>query len=196
VARSSRVAALLLAALAGTGIIRGADLCEGCWEVGGRANFFVPRSSSGTEAGLGVGAQAGYRFKPFWSAVFSLDRTPTRITDGPDETISFLTLALEYTFRSQREKTTRPFLSFVTGFAFDHVAGEDVTARTVSGPVTTRTSGASDHGLLFGIATGGFTTLTPRLYLRYEVRFQNWSAFGSSEHTKDLLVGLVYRLGS
>ena len=189
--RSSLGAILLLAALTGTGTPSAAELCEGCWETGGRVSYLAPSSDSGTNAAAGVGAQAGFRFKPFWSVHFALDRTPSRISDGPDEALTLLSIAFEYTFRASREQRTRPFMGFVAGFTFDQVA----SGVAPGGSTSVRSSPASDNSLMYGLAAGGLTTLSDRVYLRYEGRLLKWSTFGIGTHASDLLVGIVVKLG-
>lgn len=194
--RSRFAAAALLALSAGAGASRGADLCEGCWEIGGRAAYIFPSKESGSEPAAGAGAVGSFRFKPFWSVGLTLDRVPTRITDGPDETLSFLSVSFEYTFRANRDQKSRPYVAFAAGFAFDQVASAGGTASSnLTGPVSGRSRPASDHGIMFGVVAGGLTGLTDRLYLRYEGRLLEWSSFGVGSHGSEILVGLVYRLG-
>jgi hypothetical protein len=181
--------------LAATGAAPASDLCEGCWELGGRVPYVITRGDAGTESAPGLGAVGSFRFKPFWSVGFAFDRLPTKISDGPDETISFLTISFEYTFRSTRNQATRPVLFLTSGFAYDHISPGSVTVPTTAGPVTATSLPENSHGLLLGAGAGGLTTLSDRLYLRYEGRLVKWSTFGVTSRTTQILVGLAYRFG-
>ncbi|MBI3448551.1 MAG: outer membrane beta-barrel protein [Acidobacteria bacterium] len=190
-ARSSFVAAAILAACAATGATPAGDLCEGCWEAGGRGTYLLTSGDTGSDPAPAFGVEGAFRFKPFWSVRFALDRAQTRVPDGADETLHFLTIAFEYTLRAEREQRTRPVILFVAGFGFDHVSADTASA----GPVVGRSEPGGDHGLTYGLGAGALTTLTDRLYLRYEGRCVRWSSFGAVSKANEILVALDFKFG-
>ncbi len=180
---------------AGIAAAPAAELCEGCWEVGVRGGYLVPSTSAGTEAGFHAGVAGSFRFRPFWSVEFSLDRHAGSIEDGPEETFTFAAAAFTYTFRSTREQRTRPYALFSAGLIHDAVGPRATSAPTSSGPVAARSSPASDTGLVYGVGAGALTSLTGRIFLRYEVRWLSWSSFGIGQDAADALVAITLRLG-
>jgi len=191
VARSSLVAAVILAAWAATGTSAAKDLCEGCWEVGGRGAYLLTSGDTGSDPTAAFGVEGAFRFKPFWSVRFSLDRARTRVPDGADETLHFLMLAFEYTLRAERDQRTRPIILFTAGFGFDHVSADSASAGRVVG----RSEPEGDHGLTYGVGAGALTTLTDRLYLRYEARYVKWSSFGAVSKANEIVLALNYKFG-
>jgi hypothetical protein len=126
---------------------------------------------------------------------FALDAIPTRIKNGPDESLHFLTLSFEYTMRATREQRSRPFLDFIAGLAFDHASSISTKIAGITPPLTAHSLPESDHGAVYGIGFGGLTTLTDRLYLRYEGRLMKWSSFGIASSSNEILAGLTLKLG-
>jgi hypothetical protein len=126
---------------------------------------------------------------------FALEAIPTRIKNGPDESLHFLTLTFEYTMRATREQRSRPFLDFIAGLAFDHVSSISTRVAGITPPLTAHSLPESDHGAVYGIGIGGLTTLTDRLYLRYEGRLMKWSSFGIASSSNEILAGLTLKLG-
>jgi len=142
-----------------------------------------------------LGAEARFRFRPFWSVAFTFDTIPTKISKGPDESLRFLSISFEYTMRANREQRSRPFVAFTTGLVFDHVSTGSAGVGKITPPVTARSLPQGDHGVSYGIALGGVTTLTDRLYLRYEGRLLKWSTFGIASSSNEILAGLTLKLG-
>jgi hypothetical protein len=199
VRRSGQAPGLLAAALAAAALsivpVRAAEICEGCWEVGGRGAALIPGDEGGLEPTWGVGAFATFHFRPYWSAGFSLDRYPGSIEDGPDETLTLLMVRGALTFRAEREQRTRPYGFFGAGVAYDHVAAEEVTIATQTGPVSARTQPDSDTGVAYCLGAGGHTALGSRTWLRYEGQWTSWSTFGIAPDALRLVVTLTRRLG-
>jgi len=195
VARSRRLGAALVLAAA-VGLTPAAELCEGCWEFGGRGAWLSPSSEAGTEPAAGAGAFAAFRFRPFWSVEFSLDAHPTKIGDGADETLAFLSLALEYTFRAAREQRTRPYLFFTMGMMRESVQSDERSVRTAgSGMILVRSEAAEDNSFTWGLGGGGLTSFGKRSWLRYEARLTRWATFGIGQQGWDFLVGVGFTLG-
>lgn len=175
------------------------ELCEGCWEVGGRLGWLEPSSSSGMDSSLALGGTAAFRFRPFWSVLFALDHHPTRLVDGPHDSFTLVTAAFEYTFRAARDQRTRPFGYFALGAAREAIDADTASAPT-SDPgspesVQSHSSSVLDHSVVYGVGAGAVTSMGKRHWLRYEVRLLQWGTFGESQSAAELLVGMVFRTG-
>jgi len=191
--RTAAGAFVLLLAIAAAAPTTAADLCEGCWELGGRGAWLTPSSSAGVDPSAGLGFSGVFRFRPYWALEFSYDRHPGSIPDGPDETLSFFTVSGMITFRSAREQKTRPYASFGGGFAFDQIGSERTRITTSGRTVTARSTPAGDNSLVYSIGGGALTSLTEHTWLRLEARWLQWSSFGISQSSPQIAAGIWYR---
>lgn len=190
-----RAAAALLAAACSLGAIQAADICEGCWEIGGRAGAMIPSAETGMDPSLGIGAFGAFHFRPYWAVEFGLDRHPGRIENGPDETVTFFTVRGAFTFRAVRERRTRPYIFMGMGLGYDQVGTSERSVATPFGRVTARTRPDSDAGLAYVLGAGALTHLKGRLWLRYEGQWITWSTFGLGQDGLRALGTLTWRLG-
>lgn len=182
-----------MAALAASATASAADLCEGCWELGGRGDWMSPSSSAGVDPSLGLGVSGLFRFRPYWALEFGYDRHPGSIPDGPDETLSFFTVTGMITFRSARDQRVRPYAFFGGGFAFDQIASSEVRISSAGRSITARSEPAGDNSLAYAIGGGAISSLTERTWLRLEARWLQWSSFGVSQDSLQISAGLWYR---
>jgi hypothetical protein len=110
--RSATIHRVLLATALGLAIAVGsapaAEICEGCWEIGGRAGYLATSDDVGAESSALLGATGRFHFRPYWSLEFALDLFSGETPSGPDETLTFLTVSGAYTVRAAREQRTRP----------------------------------------------------------------------------------------
>lgn len=194
-AAGKRLAAVLLTACGFISLLPAADLCEGCWEIGGRGSVLLPGSGSGMKTTGGVGAFAAFRFRPFWAVHIGLDRLPGSIKDGPKETLTLLTVRGAYTFRSSRDQRTRPFMSFGSGLIYDQVRPETRSLATQLGRVTVRSGPDSDTGLVYTLGGGSLTSFGTRTWLRLEGEWISWSTFGIGESRFRILGTISFRVG-
>ncbi len=179
----------------GVGSAPAADICEGCWEVGGRGGYLATSDDVGADSSALLGAAGQFHFRPYWSLAFALDLFPGEIPGGADETLTFLILSGAYTFRAAREQRTRPYGLVGAGLAYDRISSSTARIMTPSGPVTARSESASEAGFAYVLGGGGLSTLTERTWLRYEARWIQWSSFGIRQQAVALNVGLSVRLG-
>lgn len=196
VAGASRLAAVLLAILLlSGGSSLAEDICEGCWELGGRGSVLLPGSDTGLEPVVGLGGFGSFHFRPYWSVEFSLDRHPGAIEDGPDETLTLFSVRGAYTLRSARDQRHRPFIYLGVGIAADQIGTIERTISTPAGPVTARTDPDSDTGVAYLLGGGGLSHLKGRLWLRYEGQWLTWSTFGLQQDGVRLMATLTWRMG-
>jgi hypothetical protein len=186
---------LLTAAISATGTTYGAELCEACWEVGGRAGVMAPSEDAGLGTTPGVGAFGLFHFRRFWSVQFGLDRHPGAIDQGPDETLTFFLVRGAFTFRAERDQRTRPFAFFGAGLVFDHVGTDEREITTPAGSIRARSDPDSDTGPAYIFGVGGVTSLKERTWLRYEAQWITWSTFGIGQEGFRVLAALTWRLG-
>jgi outer membrane protein with beta-barrel domain len=163
--------------------------------MGGRAAYFSPSGASGMDASAGLGFYGSFRFRPFWSVELGFDRTASQITNGPNETLEAFTAAFEYTFRSDRQQRTRPYMFFGGGLFHDGVSTGRASLRVGGRTIAATSTPESDTTLGYALGVGGLTQLTERAALRYEIRLLTWSTFGSSQSAADFVVGMGFRLG-
>jgi opacity protein-like surface antigen len=191
---SSSAAAVLLICLAGLGSAAGAEMCEDCWEIGGRGIFLHPSSDAGTDPTFGIGVNGLYRFRPYWSVEVAYDRHPGSIPDGPDETVTFLTVTGSFTFQAAKDLRTRAYLLLGAGLAHDHVSSFETRVTTPSGVVRASSDAASDNGTAYVLGAGGLTSLKKKLWLRYEARWVQWSTFDIDQGALQIMVGVTYKI--
>jgi hypothetical protein len=180
---------------AASGPAAAADLCEGCWELAGRASWIEPGSEAGARAAAGPGILGGFRFRPFWSVDFAIDRHATQVPDGPDETLTTISSSFTYTFRSGREQRTRPLVHLTLGLVRDAVASRRTTIPSGSGRLPASSGPDADGGVLYAFGGGALTHLTSRTFLRYDARFVRYSTFGATREAIQISVGAGARLG-
>ncbi len=173
-----------------------AEICEGCWEVGGRGAFLLPGDEGGLEPTWGAGAFGAFHFRPFWSVGLALDRYPGSIEDGPDETLTMFMVRGTFTFRAERDQRTRPYGFFGAGVAFDQVGSDErVISLPGGGAISSRSKPDSDAGVAYAFGLGGHTSLTDRTWLRFEGQWTTWSTFGIAPDALRIVVTWTRRLG-
>ncbi|HXI03489.1 MAG TPA: hypothetical protein VNI57_09970 [Candidatus Saccharimonadales bacterium] len=194
-AAGRRLAAVLLTACGFVSLLPAADLCEGCWELGGRGSLLLPGGGSGLKTTEGIGAFAAFRFRPYWAIHFGLDRLPGSVEDGPDETLTLLMVRGAYTFRSSRDQRTRPFGYFGAGLIQDQVRPQSRSVATAVGRVTVRSGPDSDSGIVYTLGGGSLTSFGTRTWLRLEGQWITWATFGIGENSFRILATLSFRVG-
>lgn len=177
------------------GAVRAAEICERCWELGGRAGALFPSEESGLDPSAGLGAFGAFHFRPYWAVEFGLDRHPGRIKDGPDETLTFFMIRGAFTFRAAREQRTRPFVFMAAGLAYDQVGTQERSISSTVGRLRVRTKPDSEAGIAYSLGAGGLTNLRGRLWVRYEAQWITWSTFGLEQTGLRALGTLTWRLG-
>lgn len=192
----SRLAsALIIVAVSTVGFAAAEDICEGCWEVGGRGGVLLPGQDTGLNPSAGFGGFGSFHFRPFWAVEFGLDRHPGSVKDGPDETVTLLMIRGAFTFRSSRDQRTRPFMTGGLGLAFDQIGTSERTITTPAGRVSARSNADSSTGVAYEISAGALTWLRGRLWLRYEGQWVTWSTFGIDQEGFRILGSLTWRMG-
>ncbi len=189
------LAAALLAVSTAIPFASGAEICEGCWEVGGSTAYLLPGDEGGLEPTWGAGAFGAFHFRPYWSVGFGLDRYPGSIENGPDETLTFLTVRGTLTFRSERDQRTRPYGFFGAGVAFDQVGTDEAVISTQTGPISARSEADSDVGVAYALGVGGHMSLGKRSWLRFEGQYTTWSTFGIAPDAFRFIIAWTRRLG-
>lgn len=125
----------------------------------------------------------------------ALDHHPGSIPDGPDESFTFLIISGSFTFRAERDQRTRPYVFLGGGLVYDSVSSNRVQVDTPSRSLPASAPSSNDTGFVYGLGGGGLTSLSSRTWLRYEVRWLQWSTFGIDQDALQFGVGVTWRLG-